>query len=106
MGESILEVRKYFPEAACIMNLRKNKAVLQACNMAGLTSIDMPSCKNYQQKENEFLIDLDTVLAHRDTLPDILTTPDRINLETLILVIGTSLKDLERKVLSIKKNYK
>ena len=41
MGESILEVRKYFPEAACIMNLRKNKAVLQACNMAGLTSIDM-----------------------------------------------------------------
>jgi len=41
-----------------------------------------------------------------DVLPDILTTPDRINLETLILVIGTSLIDLERKVLSIKKNYK
>lgn len=106
MGESILEVRKYFPEAACIMNLRKNNAVLQACDMAGLTTIDMPPCKNYQQKGNEFLIDLDTVLAHCDVLPDILTTPDRINLETLILVIGTSLIDLERKVLSIKKNYK
>lgn len=102
MGKSILCVRKHFPQARCIINLRKNDGILTACHSAGLTVVDMPPCKEYWQKGNDFYRDLDAVLEACTDLPDVLTTPDRINLEKLILVLGTSLTDLENKVRAIR----
>ena len=61
----------------------------------------MPTPKDYWQLGNDYDRDLEKVIAGAETLPDVISIPDRINLEKLILVIGTSLDDFQKKVLAI-----
>lgn len=101
MGNSLLGIRKHFPAAACVVNLRNTEQILNKCRAVGLRMVDMPVPNRYWQTGNDFFVDLDQVLVNCPELPDVITTPDRINLEKLILVTGKSLEDLKQKVLAI-----
>ncbi len=101
MGSTLLTVRKYFPAARCIMNLRSNEAILRACGHADFKTVKMPVPKDYRQSDEDFHHDLEKVLQSCNDLPDIVEIPDRLNLEKLILVLGASLEELATKVLEI-----
>jgi hydrogenase maturation factor/predicted fused transcriptional regulator/phosphomethylpyrimidine kinase len=102
MGNSLLTVRSYFPAARCIIDLRNNDAILQACRKANLKVAKMPPVpEGHLQSDDDFQQDLEQVLQNYNGLPDIITIPDRLNLEKLILVLGTSLEDLAIKILQI-----
>ncbi len=101
MGSTLLTVKKYFPAARCIMNLRSNEAILRACGQADFKTVKMPVPKDYRQSDEDFHHDLEKVLQSCNHLPDIVEIPDRLNLEKLILVLGASLEDLATKVLQI-----
>ena len=94
MAECLCCIRKHFPEARCCMDLANNKTILAACKKAGMVMVDMPVPEGYWQLGNDFIVDLDKVLADCKTLPDIVVIPDRINLEKLILVLAPSLDRL------------
>ncbi len=106
MGSTLLTVRKYFPAARCIMNLRSNEAILRACGQADFKTVKMPVPKDYRQSNEDFHHDLEKVLQSCNDLPDIVEIPDRLNLEKLILVLGTSLEELATKVLQINETVK
>lgn len=101
MADTLLSIRKKFPEAKCVADFRSNPKILSACKKAKFRIAEMPTPKDYWQRENDYDRDLEGVIAKAKDLPDIITIPDRINLEKLILVVGTSLEDFERKVLRI-----
>ncbi len=101
MADSLLSIRKKFPEAKCIANFRSSPKILSACKKAKFRIVEMPTPKDYRQRGNDYDRDLESVIDKTPVLPDIIAIPDRINLEKLILVVGSSLKDFERKVLKI-----
>jgi hydrogenase maturation factor/predicted fused transcriptional regulator/phosphomethylpyrimidine kinase len=101
MGSTLLTVRKHFPAVRCIMNLRSNEAILRACGQADFKTVKMPVPKDYRQSDKDFHHDLEKVLQTSQGLPDIIEIPDRLNLEKLILVLGTSLEELAMKVLQM-----
>ncbi len=101
MAGTLLEIRKKFPQAECVANFRSNNKILSAVKKLGLKSLAMPTPKDYWQLGNDYDRDLEKVIAGAETLPDVISIPDRINLEKLILVIGTSLDDFQKKVLAI-----
>ncbi len=105
MGNSLLTVRRYFPEARCIMNLRSNETIIRACRQADYKMAKMPVPKDYKQSDDDFYHDLGEVLQNckenASAMPDIIEIPDRLNLEKLILILGTSLKELAIKVLQM-----
>jgi len=101
MGETLLNVRKYFPHTRCIINLRSTPAILQACSQAGLTVSNMPAVLDYRQNEGDFIRDLEEMLEKTDILPDVISIPDRINLEILILILAKTLDELTEKILKV-----
>lgn len=101
MADSLLSIRKKFPEAKCIANFRNSPKILSACKKAKFRIVEMPTPKDYWQRGNDYDRDLESVIAKASALPDIIAIPDRINLEKLVLVVGKSLEDFERKVLKI-----
>ena len=101
MGSSLLAIRKFFPAANCIINLRNNETILAACRKANYKIAAMPVPPGYLQEGNDFFDDLEKVLKDCPALPDIVVIPDRLNLEKLILIIGTSLSELTDKILQI-----
>jgi hydrogenase maturation factor/predicted fused transcriptional regulator/phosphomethylpyrimidine kinase len=106
MGSSLLTVRRYFPKSRCIMNLRNNETILRTCHQAGYEMAKMPVPKGYRQSDEDFHHDLEQVLQNCQDLPDIIEIPDRLNLEKLILVLGTSLEELAGKVLQMNEAVK
>jgi hydrogenase maturation factor/predicted fused transcriptional regulator/phosphomethylpyrimidine kinase len=101
MGSSLLTVRKYFPAASCIMNLKHNQKIIRACRKGNYNIARMPVPDGYLQSDSDFSGDLESVLQNLTDLPDIIEIPDRLNLEKLILVLGTSLEELTAKILQI-----
>lgn len=101
MADSLLSIRKKFPEAKCIADFRNSPKILSACKKAKFRIVEMPTPKDYRQRGNDYDRDLESVIAKASVLPDIIAIPDRINLEKLVLVVGKSLEDFERKVLKI-----
>lgn len=101
MGKSLLVLRKYFPSARCIVNLRNNPVIRRACTKLGFSIAHMPVPPGYRQTDADFYDDLHRVLANCQELPDIIEIPDRINLERLILVLGEELKEIEDKIKSL-----
>ena len=101
MGNTLLTVRKYFPEARCVVNLRNNEVIRRACREGGYRIVAMPVPEGYLQSDEDFARDLETVLRSCAALPDVIAIPDRLNLEKLILVLGRTLEELEAKVLRI-----
>lgn len=101
MADTLLRIRERFPEAKCVANFRSTPKILEACRKARFKTADMPTPKDYRQAGDDYDRDLEGLLAKTGSLPDVITIPDRINLEKLILVIGTSLEDFERKVLKL-----
>lgn len=101
MADTLLILRRKFPEARCVMNLRSTPEILDACRKKGFRMADMPTPADYWQRGNEYDTDLEKVIAKTKELPDVITIPDRINLEKLIVVTGTSLADFERKILAL-----
>ncbi|MFA6622822.1 MAG: thiamine-phosphate synthase family protein, partial [Fibrobacteraceae bacterium] len=101
MADTLLILREKFPKAQCVMNLRSTPKILNACSKEGFRMVDMPTPADHWQRGNEYDSDLKKVIAGTKELPDVITIPDRINLEKLIVVIGTSLEDFERKVLAL-----
>jgi hydrogenase maturation factor/predicted fused transcriptional regulator/phosphomethylpyrimidine kinase len=98
MGETLLSIRKYFPQTRCLINLRSTPSILQACRDAELSIADMPTVVEYRQYEGDFIRDLEGMLQKVDRLPDVISIPDRINLEILILIPAESLDELIDKV--------
>ena len=99
MGNTLLTVRNYFPECNCVMNLRNDEAVLQACRRENFQLLHMPTPEGYHQSDADFYRDLKRVLENCPGLPEIIGIPDRLNLEKLILVLGRNLPELIAKVL-------
>lgn len=50
---------------------------------------------------NDFFVDLEKVIEGCDELPDVITVPDRINLEKLILMVSADIEDFADKVLAL-----
>ncbi|WP_406677670.1 thiamine-phosphate synthase family protein [Neomoorella carbonis] len=98
MGGAILTVREFFPAARCVINLRHNPRIRQACTGLGFKIASMPVPDGYRQADAEFYRDLRQTLAGCRELPDVIEIPDRINLERLILVLGKSPAEIVAKV--------
>ncbi|AHF06153.1 thiamine-phosphate synthase family protein [Desulfitobacterium metallireducens] len=101
MAETLLSIRKYFPLTRCLINMRNTPAILKACREGGLTVADMPTVAEYRQCDGDFIRDLEGMLQKFDRLPDVITIPDRINLEILILIPDETLDELIEKVLKV-----
>ena len=101
MAGTLLAIRKKFPQAQCVANFRSNEKILAAVKNSKFHTVAMPTPKDYWQRGNDYDRDLESVLNQTDKMPDVITIPDRINLEKLILVVGSSLEDFEKKVLQI-----
>lgn len=101
MADTLLAIRKKFPEAKCVANFRSSPKILAECKKAKFRMVEMPTPKDYRQIGDDYDRDLEKVLAEAENIPDIIAIPDRINLEKLILVVGKSLEDFESKVLRI-----
>lgn len=101
MAGTLLAIRKKFPEAQCVANFRSSPEILEACRELSLNMVDMPAVPGFWQLGNDYEVDLEKTIALAESLPDIITIPDRINLEKLVLVVGSSLEDFEKKVLSL-----
>lgn len=106
MGETLLSIRKYFPQTRCLINLRNTPSILQACREGGLTVADMPTVTEYRQYDGDFLRDLEGMLQEIDRIPDVIAIPDRINLEILILIPAETLDELTEKILKVNKLLK
>lgn len=94
MGGSLLKIREYFSQVRCIINLRNNPNVLNACQNSGLRIADMPAVEGYRQDDSQFFRDLEKTLQGCEEYPQIIMIPDRMNLEKLILVMGSTLEEL------------
>jgi hydrogenase maturation factor/predicted fused transcriptional regulator/phosphomethylpyrimidine kinase len=101
MGNTLLVVRKYFPEARCVVNLRNNGEILRACARENFRIAPLPVPEGYLQSDADFYRDLEAVLRSSEGLPEIIAVPDRLNLEKLILVLGRTLEELAGKILRI-----
>lgn len=101
MGGTILVVREFFPQARCVINLRNNPRVRQACADLGYKVVSMPVPPDYRQTDDDFYTDLRRTLASCRELPDVIEIPDRINLERLILVLGRNPGEIVSKVTSL-----
>ncbi|NLG83921.1 MAG: AIR synthase [Firmicutes bacterium] len=98
MAKTILVIREFFPAATCIINLRHDPAVREACRTLGLGMATMPTPPGYRQEGEAFYHDLRALLATWNELPVIIELPDRINLEKLFLIVGKDLPDLVKTV--------
>lgn len=98
MGGTLLAVREFFPAARCVINLRNNDRVRRACAGLGLKVASMPVPPDYRQTDADFYADLRRTLTGCRELPDVIEIPDRINLERLILVLGTNLEETVAKI--------
>lgn len=101
MAGTLLAIRRKFPEAQCVANFRSNEKILAACNRLCLKMVDMPEIPDYWQLGDDYDRDLERTIQGTAVLPDVITIPDRLNLEKLILVVGSSIEDFERKVLAL-----
>lgn len=101
MGETLLSLRKYYPQTRCLINLKSTPSILQACRDAELTITDMPVVTEFRQFEGDFIRDLEAMLQNADQLPEVISIPDRINLEILILIPAESLDELVKKVVKV-----
>ncbi|MCQ2124682.1 MAG: hypothetical protein MJZ25_10905 [Fibrobacter sp.] len=101
MAQTLLAIRKKFPQAQCVANLRSSEKILAACRELDFVMVDMPTPPGYWQLGNDYFVDLEKVIAECDDLPDVITIPDRINLEKLILVVSADLEDFADKVLAL-----
>ncbi len=101
MGNTLLAVRDFFPEANSIINLRSNEAILQACRKGNYHIVKMPVPEGYLQSDDDFFKDLERVLGNSGDFPDVIEIPDRLNLEKLILVLGKTLTELTAKIVQI-----
>lgn len=101
MGSTILTVREYFPEARCVANFASTPAVRQACLDLGFRVAAVPGPADCIQPEEEFDGELRRLLAQQDGLPDIIDTPDRVNLERVILVLGRNPQEVADKAIAI-----
>ncbi|MDK2820318.1 MAG: hypothetical protein PWP31_283 [Clostridia bacterium] len=106
MGGTILAVRKLFPTARCVINLRNNQKIREACKELGFKVVNMPTPPDYRQEDDDFYKDLNKVLSSCSQLPDVIEIPDRINLERLILVLGESLEETVNKVKALSEKIK
>lgn len=98
MAGCLLAVRKFFPCARCIINLRYTPAIRKACEEMGFKVTVMPVPEGYRQEEENFERDLRRTLEGCAQMPDVIEIPDRINLERLILVLGHDLEELVGKI--------
>jgi hydrogenase maturation factor/predicted fused transcriptional regulator/phosphomethylpyrimidine kinase len=94
MGGALLAVRKHFPEMRCIINLSNNEVIRNICRKLNYKIASMPVPADYRQTDADFYKDLNLILSSRDSSPQIIEIPDRINLESLIMVAGETLDDL------------
>ncbi|MDN5344495.1 MAG: hypothetical protein PWQ18_606 [Clostridia bacterium] len=101
MGGTLLAVREFFPAARCVINLRNNPAVRQACTDLGWRVANMPAPPHYRQADPDFYRDLRAVLVGCREMPDVIEIPDRINLERLVLVLGQGLEEIIAKVTAL-----
>lgn len=101
MASTLLAIRKKFPEAQCVANLRSNEKILEACRSLNFEMAHMPDIPDYWQLGDDYDRDLQKTIAAAEKLPDVITIPDRINLEKLILVVGTSIEDFQEKILKL-----
>lgn len=101
MGGTLLAVRESFPAARCVINLRNNTLIRQACKELALKIASMPLPAGYRQTDADFYCDLRQVLAGCRQLPDVIETPDRINLERLILVLGKTPEEVVTKITNL-----
>ena len=75
------------------MTNKEKKAVLEAVLFTMGEAIEVDRLASVIEEDAEKTVDAAV------ELPDIITIPDRINLEKLILVVGTDIENFERKVL-------
>ncbi len=99
MAGSLLTIRRKFPQAQCVANLRNSPRILAACESLNFRMVHMPEIPGFWQLGDDYDRDLEKTVDAAVELPDIITIPDRINLEKLILVVGTDIENFERKVL-------
>lgn len=103
MAGTLLAIRKKFPEAQCVGNFRSNDKILEACKSLNMKMAHMPEIPGYWQLGDDYDRDLEKTVTGLKELPDIITIPDRINLEKLILIIGVNIQEFEEKVIKISK---
>lgn len=101
MAGTLLALRKKFPQVQCVANLRSNEKILAACKELDFEMVDMPTPPGYWQLGNDFFVDLDKVIEGCENLPDVITIPDHINLEKLILMVSADIEDFADKVLAL-----
>lgn len=106
MGSTILTVREFFPEARCVANFASTPAIRQACRDLGLSLVAVPGPSNFIQPEEEFDGELRKLLTQQSYLPDVIDTPDRVNLERVILVLGRNPQEVADKAIAIAKKLK
>lgn len=104
MAETLLAIRKKFPEAQCVANLRSNEKILEACRCLNFEMAHMPEIPGFWQLGDDYNRDLEKTIAGLKTLPDVITIPDRINLEKLILMVGRDIEEFTDKVLKLNFN--
>jgi hydrogenase maturation factor/predicted fused transcriptional regulator/phosphomethylpyrimidine kinase len=103
MSGTLIEMRKYFPEARCIINLRNNDKIRNALKKLNYNTVSMPVPPGYRQPDEDFYRDLKLTLSSCKDLPDVIKIPDRLNLERLILVIDKDIDNLVEKVIALSK---
>lgn len=101
MAGSLLIIREKFPSAQCVGNFRSNDKILMACQKLNFRIAHMPIIPDFWQLGDDYDRDLKKTIAGTEELPDIITIPDRINLEKLILIVGSSIEDFQEKVLAL-----
>lgn len=101
MASTLLAIRKKFPDAECVANFRSSPEIIDACETLNFNVVPMPPIPDFWQLGDAYDKDLAKTIRSAKTLPDIITIPDRINLEKLILVVGISIEDFQEKVLAL-----
>lgn len=101
MGGTLLEIRRFFPQARCVTNLRNHPGVREALSGLGWNVAVMPPTPDFRQTHEDYVRDLRATLGRCQELPDVIDLPDRINLERLILMIGTSLDEAVDKIITL-----
>ncbi|MCQ2106599.1 MAG: hypothetical protein MJZ26_12495 [Fibrobacter sp.] len=101
MAGTLLAIREKFPAAQCVANFRSSPKILDACKTLQFEVAHMPEIPDFWQLGDAYDKDLAKTIKSSKILPDVITIPDRINLEKLILVVGTSIEDFQEKVLAL-----
>lgn len=98
MGNALLQLREHYPKVRCIMNLSGREEILKVLRDGRIEAAYMPETDSGWQTEDQFWQDLKLLSGQYAECPPVIVTPDRINLERVILLPAADLEQLRSRL--------